>query len=225
MAVDVPLAAERPLPASMAIAWEQVDFRIPAQARRARVIGAVEGQLVTEHLVMDVKQRDGMAVADPERDLLKIAVIERHRATGNVGKGFITNFGLRRGALASSIAHDHHNLVVVGADDVSMLTAARAVAAMGGGQAVVDGHKVLAQLPLPIAGLMSAQPIEPVRQQLDKVLVAAQALGSSLHDPFMAMSFMALEVIPHLKITDLGLVDVDEFRLVPLFVDEGGSQG
>ncbi len=223
MVADLPPAPPWPLPACMAIAWDQVDLSIPAQGPRARVIGAVEGQLVTEHLVMDVKQVDGLAVADPARDMLKIAVIERHRATGNVGKGFIKNFGLQRGALASSIAHDHHNLVVVGADDASMLTAAHAVAAMGGGQAVADGDEVLARLPLPIAGLMSDQPIERVRQQFDAVLAAAQQLGSSLHDPFMAMSFMALEVIPHLKITDLGLVDVDEFRLVSLFAEEGVS--
>jgi adenine deaminase len=218
MAVDLPPVPARPLPVSMAIAWERVDLRIPAQGRRARVIGAVEGQLVTEHLVMDVRQEDGLAVADPARDTLKIAVIERHRGTGNVGTGFIANIGLQRGALASSVAHDHHNLVVVGADDVSMMAAARAVAAMGGGQAVANGDEVLAQLPLPIAGLMSDQPIELVRQQFDAVLAAAHRLGSSLHDPFMAMSFMALEVIPHLKITDMGLVDVDEFRLVPLFL-------
>jgi adenine deaminase len=154
--------------------------------------------------------------------MLKIAVLERHRATGNVGKGFIKNIGLRRGALASSIAHDHHNLIVVGADDASMLAAAHAVVAMGGGLAVADRDEVLARFPLPIAGLMSDQPIESVRQQFDAVLAAAHSLGSSLHDPFMAMSFMALEVIPHLKITDLGLVDVDQFRLVPLFAEEGG---
>jgi adenine deaminase len=151
--------------------------------------------------------------------MLKMAVIERHRATGNVGKGFIKHIGLKRGALASSVAHDHHNLVVVGVDDTSMMTAARAVAAMGGGQAVADGERVLGQLALPIAGLMSEQPIEQVRREFDRLLYAAHELGTALHDPFMAMSFMALEVIPHLKLTDMGLVDVDSFQLVPLFLN------
>ncbi len=207
------------LPNSIDVAWERVDLAIPAAGRRVRVIGAIENQLVTEHLVMDATIRDGLAVADVDRDLLKMAVIERHGVNGNVGKGFIRNIGLQRGALASSVAHDHHNLVVVGADDRSMLTAARAVAAMGGGLAVAFGDEVLAQLALPIAGLMSDQPIEQTRREFDVVLAAAHALGSELHDPFMAMSFMALEVIPHLKLTDVGLVDVDKFEVVSLFVD------
>ena len=155
--------------------------------------------------------------------LLKMAVIERHHASGKVGKGFIQNIGLRRGALASSVAHDHHNIVVVGADDASMMRAAQAVAAMNGGLAVADGDAVLAQLPLPIAGLMSDQPIEQIRRDFDAVLAAAHQLGSSLHDPFMAMSFMALEVIPHLKLTDQGLVDVDQFCLTPLFANQAAQ--
>jgi adenine deaminase len=117
------------------------------------------------------------------------------------------------------VAHDHHNIVVVGADDASMLTAARAVAAIGGGLAVADGEQVLAQQALPIAGLMSDRPIEQIRREFDAVLAAAHALGSELHDPFMAMSFMALEVIPHLKLTDVGLVDVDQFEVVSLFAE------
>lgn len=208
-----------PLPASMHIDWTRVDLAIPAAGSRIRVIGAIEDQLVTEHLIVEAAVVDGKAVADPSRDLLKMAVIERHHATGKVGKGFIHRIGLRRGALASSVAHDHHNLVVVGADDASMMTAARAVAGMGGGLAVADGERVLAALPLPIAGLMSDQPIEQVRRGFDAVLAAAHSLGSSLHDPFMAISFMALEVIPHLKLTDHGLVDVDRFEMVGLFVE------
>ncbi|MCS6844948.1 MAG: adenine deaminase [Caldilineales bacterium] len=219
LTAPLPSVPDFPLPRGMNVAWERVDLRIPAEGRRARVIGAIENQLVTEHLVMEAKREDGLAVADVERDLLKIAVIERHRGTGNVGTGFIKNIGLRRGALASSVAHDHHNLVVVGADDASMMTAAQAVAAMGGGLAAAEGDQVLAQLALPIAGLMSDQPIGEVRRDFDRLLEAAHALGSPLHDPFMAMSFMALEVIPHLKLTDLGLVDVDRFEIVPLFVD------
>jgi adenine deaminase len=219
MRVAASAAPHYNLPPSMNVAWERVSLAIPAEGARARVIGAIENQLVTEHLLLEVRQADGLAQADVERDILKMAVIERHHATGAVGKGFIKNIGLRRGALASSVAHDHHNLVVVGADDASMLAWARAVAAMGGGLAAADGERVLARLPLPVAGLMSDQPIERVRQDFDRLLDAAHYLGSPLHDPFMAISFSALEVIPHLKLTDLGLVDVDRFELVPLFVD------
>ncbi len=207
------------LPNSIHVAWERVDLAIPAAGRRVRVIGAIENQLVTEHLVLEATNRNGLAVADVSRDQLKMAVIERHGVNGNVGKGFIRNIGLQRGALASSVAHDHHNIVVVGADDASMLTAARAVAAIGGGLAVADGEQVLAQQALPIAGLMSDRPIEQIRREFDAVLAAAHALGSELHDPFMAMSFMALEVIPHLKLTDVGLVDVDQFEVVSLFAE------
>ncbi|PJF25384.1 MAG: adenine deaminase, partial [Phototrophicales bacterium] len=155
---------------------------------------------------------------DPARDLLKIAVIERHQASGHVGKGFIRGFGLQRGAIAGSVAHDHHNLVVIGADDASMRRAALAVIEMGGGLAAVDGDQVSATLPLPVAGLMSEAPLETVRRDYDALIAAAQGMGSAMPDPFMAMSFMALEVIPKLKLTDLGLVDVEKFEIIDLFV-------
>jgi adenine deaminase len=196
--------------------WGRVDVTIPAGGTSIRVIGAIENQLITNHLIMDAARDDGRLVADPARDLLKMVVIERHRGTGNVGKGFVTGVGLKRGAMAGTVAHDHHNLVVIGADDRSMLTAARAVAEAGGGQAAAEGERVLALLPLRIAGLMSDQPIETVRGGMDRLLGAARALGSPLHDPFMAMSFLALEVIPKLKLTDVGLVDVEKFEVVPL---------
>ncbi len=201
------------------IAWDRVQFRIPAQGRRVHVIGVVADQVITRHLIEEARILDEEAVADPERDLLKIAVIERHRATGRMGLGFVKGMGLRWGALASSVAHDHHNLVVVGADDVSMQTAVRAVAEAGGGMAVAHDERVLALVPLPIAGLMSDQPIETVRRELDEALRAARALGSQLPNPLMTLSFLALEVIPELKITDLGLVDVNRFELIPLFAD------
>jgi adenine deaminase len=200
----------------------QLDFSIPAAARRMRVIGVVPDQLLTESLVLEATVRDGQAVADPQRDLLKIAVIERHRGSGNRGLGFVRGFGLTRGAMASTVAHDHHNLVVVGADDFSMRTAALAVAEAGGGQAVAVGSGVLALLPLPIAGLMSDLPIEEVRDRSLELLDAARQLGARLRDPFMAMSFLGLEVIPALKLTDQGLVDVERLQLVPLFVDGEG---
>lgn len=204
---------------SVAVDWQAVDLRIPARSERVRVIGSMEGQLVTEERILKAKVADGRAVSDPARDMLKMAVIERHNASGNLGLGFIQGFGLTRGALAGTVAHDHHNLVVMGADDRSMLTAARAVADLGGGLAVAHGDEVVAALALPVAGVMSDRPIAEVRLAYDRLLAAAQALGSPMHDPFMAMSFMALEVIPKLKLTDRGLVDVEKFDFVDLFVD------
>lgn len=208
----------RNLRGTMNVNWEQVDFRIPAEGTMARVIGAIPNQLVTESLTLEMTIESGEAVADPTRDLLKMAVIERHMASGAIGKAFVRGIGLARGALASSVAHDHHNLVVIGADDVSMMTAARHCATLGGGMVVAEGESVLAEVPLPIGGLMSPEPIEEVRRTLDGALKAAADLGSTLHDPFMAMSFLGLEVIPTLKLTDQGLVDVDRFDFVPMWV-------
>jgi len=214
---------ERPLKpgflrSSMNVNWERVNFRIPAEGRRGRIIGVLPDQLITEHLVENLTTENGDVICDPGLDVAKIAVIERHLATGNFGLGLVKGIGLMRGAIASSFAHDSHNIVAVGADDASLLTAAHTVAEMRGGMAAVEGDRVLAKLPLPIAGLMSDQPIEAVRDRMEDLLRAAHQLGSRLHDPFMAMSFLALPVIPSLKITDKGLVDVDKFQLVPLFV-------
>jgi adenine deaminase len=214
--------APPPIPAAVGstlnIDWSKVDFRIPARGAQIRVIGAVEHQLITEEHIMAAKIVQDEAVADPDRDLLKIAVIDRYKASGALGLGFIQGMGLQRGAMAGTVAHDHHNLIVIGTDDRSLMTAARAVADMGGGLAVVDGDQVMATLPLPVGGLMSDRPIGEVRQGYDQVVMAARRLGSELHDPFMAMSFKALEVIPKLKLTDQGLVDVEKFELVDLFV-------
>jgi len=202
------------------IDWRKIDLSIPAEGERIRIIGAIPNQLITENIVENAKIENGFAVADVSRDLLKMVVIERHMATGNVGKGFVRGLGLKKGAIASTVAHDHHNLVVAGADDESMLTAAYAVAETRGGLAVAVGGEVLAQVPLPIAGLMSDQPIETVRRQMDALLAAVHQLGSPLHDPFMTLGFLALPVIPSLKLTDMGLVDVDKFEIVPLFLND-----
>jgi len=202
----------------MSVAWDRVDLSIPSNGGKARVIGAIPDQLVTESLVAEIPSVDGVAVTDPERDILKMAVIERHMYSGQVGRGFVKGIGLKRGAVASSVAHDHHNIVVIGVDDASMLTAARRVARLGGGMVTAEGETILAETPLPLAGLMSTEPVEVVRDQVDATIAAAQSLGSTLHDPFMAMSFLALEVIPSLKLTDQGLVDVDQFKIVPLWV-------
>ncbi|GIL11835.1 MAG: adenine deaminase [Chloroflexota bacterium] len=203
---------------SMNVRLDSLDFTIPARGGRARVIGGLGDQVVTEHLIEDVRVVGGNAVADTERDLLKIAVVERHRATGKIGKGFIKGFGLKRGAIAGTVAHDHHNLVVIGVDDASMHSAVRAAIRMGGGLVAVDGENVLGRLALPVAGLMTERPLEQVRHDYDALIAHAQQLGSTLPDPFMTMSFMALEVIPRLKLTDFGLVDVEQFQIVDLFV-------
>lgn len=206
--------------------WDGLSFAIytpdpKADKVQTRVIGLVPDQIVTRHLVKQVPVRDGKAVADLEHDILKLAVVERHRGTGNVGLGFVHGLGLREGALAGSVGHDAHNLTVAGCDDTSMMTAARAVGELGGGLVAAVGDQVLAQVPLPIAGLMSDRPLATVRQQMDELVEAAQDLGSALHDPLMTLGFLALEVIPSLKLTDQGLVDVEAFDFVPLFVDEG----
>jgi adenine deaminase len=223
-AATAPAAPAAPLAAAVLntvhVDWSRVDLHIPASGKRVRAIGAVADQIVTDHVLAEAAVRHGEAVADAARDLLKMAVIERHGRAGGVGRGFVTGIGLVRGAIAGTVAHDHHNLVVIGADDASMITAARAVAAAGGGQAAADGERVLALLPLPIAGLMSDQPIETVRDKMADLTAAARALGTRLRDPFMAMSFLALEVIPKLKLTDVGLVDVERFAPVPLFVED-----
>lgn len=201
------------------IDWGKVDLRIPAKGRRLRAMVSLEDQLVTEQVIVDATVVDGFAEANPDLDLLKMAVIDRHSGRSTVGLGFIRGFGLQRGAIAGTVAHDHHNLVIIGADDAAMETAGRAVSDMGGGLAVTNGTQVVASLSLPVAGLMSDRPIGDVRRNYDALLDAAHAMGAELHDPFMAMSFMALEVIPKLKLTDLGLVDVDAFDFVDLFVD------
>jgi adenine deaminase len=192
-------------------------FRIPWQnGARARVIGLVPGQIVTESLVDEPLVRRGEALADPERDLAKIAVVERHLGTGRIGRGFVRGFGLRRGALATTLSHDAHNLVVVGISDSSMAFAVRRLANIGGGIVVVDGADVTAELPLPVAGILSDAPLAEVVERSRAVVAAASDLGCSIDAPFQLMAFLALSVIPSLKITDRGLVDVDRFELVPL---------
>ncbi len=193
-------------------------FRIPWQGGAARVIGIVPGQIVTDSLVDEPLHRAGEALADPERDLAKIAVVERHLGTGRVGLGFVRGFNLQRGAIASTVAHDAHNVVVVGTNDASMAAAVRRLANRGGGIVVVDGAEVLAELPLPVAGLLSDAPLEEVLTASHAVLAAVRELGCTLDSPFQHLAFLALSVIPSLKLTDHGLVDVDKFELVPLAV-------
>ena len=192
----------------------------PAAGNMVKVIGLVPHQLLTEKRLLPTPVRNGRLATAPGQDLLKLAVVERHHGTGNFGLGMVQGFGLPQGALASSVAHDSHNLVVVGADESDMLQAVRHLADLGGGMAVVAGGRVLADLPLPIAGLISPWPLERVAAAYTRLKQAYHGLGGALQDPFMALSFLALAVIPALKLTDLGLVDVDRFRVVSLFGED-----
>jgi adenine deaminase len=185
------------------------DFAIDVSGN-VRAIGLVEDQVVTESLVRDAS----------DRDLAKIAVVERHLATGRIGLGFVSGSGLGRGALASSVAHDAHNLVVVGMSDEDMALAVDRLAELGGGIVAVDGRRVLAECPLPVAGLLSDAPLADVIAQSRACNDAAHGLGWSGATPFLTLAFLGLSVIPHLKITDRGLVDVDRFELVPLAVSD-----
>ena len=192
------------------------DFAIPWEGGAARVIGLIEGQIVTDELREEPSLEDGVAVADPERDLAKIAVVERHLGTGRVGLGFVKGFGLQRGAIATSLAHDAHNIVVVGVDDGDMARAVQRLAETGGGMVVIADRGVQAELPLPIAGILSDAPFEEVVELSDACLGAVHELGCEFPAPFQTLSFLALSVIPKLKITDRGLIDVDAFEIVGL---------
>jgi adenine deaminase len=193
------------------------DFRVHARGTRVRVIELVPDQLLTFAREADPKTDDGAVVADPARDLAKIAVIERHHATGRVGLGFVTGFGLQRGAFASTVAHDAHNIIVVGVDDDAMAACVARLAELGGGIVVVDGERTV-ELPLPVAGLVSDAPAEEVVERLDAAHAALADMGVGLGAPFMALSFLGLSVIPSLKLTDHGLVDVERGEVVPLEV-------
>ncbi len=205
---------------SMAVRDDALDFSISKRTGQVRVIRAVPDQLVTGAEAVTPATAGDEVATDTDRDLLKIAVVERHSGSGRVGLGLVTGIGLRRGAIAGTVAHDHHNIIVIGVDDTSMRSAVRAVAELRGGLVVADGDRILASLALPVGGLMSEASIEAIKASLDNVVESARTLGSPLHDPFAAMSFLGLEVIPALKITDLGLVDVDAFEPVDLWVDQ-----
>lgn len=215
--VDVPRTLE--CPSRMKVRAEALDFRIAAAGKTIRLMELVPRQIFTRQKTVPARIEDGVAVADPARNILKIAVIERHTGSGNIGKGFVTGFGLKKGAMAGSVAHDSHNIIVVGASDADMLAAVRRIIDMNGGLAAAEGGKILAELPLPIAGLMSDQPLETVRKRMDELIRAAGNLGAVVPDPFMILSFLALPVIPELKLTDRGLFDVARFCHVPLFVN------
>lgn len=186
---------------------------------RIRVIGVVEHQIYTKELKHDLEVKDGKLLSDTEHDILKICVVERHKNSGRIGKGFVKGFGLKRGAIASSIAHDSHNIIVVGANDKDMCLAVNRLREIGGGIVAVNGNKILGELPLPVAGLMSTWKAENIVSSLKKLYEEVSKLGCILDAPFMTLSFLALPVIPELKITDYGLVDVKKFDFVNLIVN------
>ncbi|MCK5578693.1 MAG: adenine deaminase, partial [Planctomycetes bacterium] len=192
-------------------------FRIKDQGGKIKIIGIISNQIVTKKIIAHPKVTDGIVVTDLKKDILKIAVLERHHRSGRIGLGFVKGIGLKKGAIASSVAHDSHNIIVVGTNDLDMCRAAQALAPLGGGQIIVVNGKVVAALPLPIAGIMSDQPIDKVAREIKLLNRAAHSLGCRLPDPFMTLSFMALAPIPELKLTDRGLIDVSQFKIVSLF--------
>ncbi len=195
------------------------NLRIPAgRTSLVRVIGLVQEQIVTRRLVLEAPVADGEVHADSARDILKLVVVERHGRNGNIGLGLVQGFGLRQGALASSVAHDSHNLIAVGVEDEDLLTAIEHVAAIGGGIAVAAGGVVRASLALPVAGLMSEERPDQVAAAMEHLLLHAKDLGCSARNPFAALSFLALPVVPEIRLTDGGLVDVGRGGFVSLTV-------
>jgi len=190
------------------------DLAIAGEAGEVSVIGVVPGRIITEHRRLRVPATGGRRLADPDTDIAKVVVVARHGTNRNIGRGFVAGFGLRRGAIASSVGHDSHNITVVGVDDGDMAVAVNRLIEMGGGFAVASGGEVRADFALPLAGLMSLQPFEAVRAGLVPLRGAARDLGCTLAEPFLQVAFLPLPVIPHLKITDFGLFDVDRFALV-----------
>src|SRR6056297_1878361 len=190
------------------------DFRHTGNRAGTDVIGILEGKILTEHLHEEIAPQDGDKRPDPARDLVRIAVVERHGRNGNIATGFVRGFGLRGGAIASTVCHDHHNIACVGVEYDDMALAVNRMSEIEGGFVVAHRGRVLAELPLPVAGLMSLEPFEVVRDRLEELRAAAKSLGVALQEPFLQLAFLALPVIPALKITDRGLVDVTRFELI-----------
>jgi adenine deaminase len=196
------------------------ELRVTSTGRPIRVIEIVPKQLITNALELEPTVRDGAVVADPARDLAKIAVVERHHATGQVGIGFVQGFGLQRGGFATTVAHDAHNIVCVGVSDEDMALCVRRLTEIGGGIVAIEDRRVRAELALPVAGLMSDRPASEVVPALDALIAQLREMGVHVAAPFMTLSFLALSVIPSLKITDRGLIDVERFEIVPLEIED-----
>lgn len=190
-------------------------LRLGSSLDTSPVIGIVPGQITTRKLTEPVnRDADGIVQTDAARDILKLVVVERHKRSGNIGRGLVKGFGLKRGALASSVAHDSHNIVAVGTTDADIFTAISEIVSMQGGMTVVDSGRVIARLRLPIAGLMSDKPVAEVTEAFKMLEEKARELGSTLAAPFAALSFLALPVIPELRLTDRGLVDTATFTII-----------
>ena len=203
---------------SVNVKWiEEDDFRIDAKSNKVKAIQVIPHQLVTKSVISEIKIENGNAVSNIDTDTLKICVIERHRATGNIGKGFVKGFNLKSGAIASTVAHDSHNMIVVGTNDYDMYIAAVELVKSQGGKVVVNNGEVISKLPLPIAGLMSDKEFGFVLEKCAELDNAAQSIGCTLADPFMTMAFMSLPVIPELKVTDKGLFDTNRFNFTDMF--------
>jgi adenine deaminase len=215
---DVP----RPKPlirSTVNIKWLEGDeFKIRVQKGNCRVIGIIPDQIITKHKILRPKVNGREVVSDPGRDILKLFVVERHTASGRIGQGLVSGFGIKRGAVATSIGHDSHNIIVTGVSDTDIFKAVIHINKIGGGMSVVADGEVLAEVKLPIAGLMSERPLAEVADDVKRLTQTIRKLGSKLEDPVMTLSFLALPVIPELKLTDHGLIDAKEFKPVGLFV-------
>ena len=193
------------------------DFRIEANGSKVTALEVIPHQLITKSVVSEVKIEDGNAVSNIDNDTLKICVIERHRATGNIGKGFVKGFNLKCGAIASTVAHDSHNMIVIGTNDADMYAAAVALIKCKGGKVVVKDGEVISELPLPIAGLMSDRNFDYVVNKCEELNKTAHSIGCRIEDPFMTMGFLSLPVIPELKVTDKGVFDTNKFDFIDIF--------
>lgn len=202
------------------IRWlDKEDLRIKAKSNKVKAIEVTDGQLVTKCVEANIKVQDGYAQSNIEEDTLKILVIERHKASGNIGKGFVKGFGLKEGAIASTIAHDSHNMIVIGTNDDDMFKAIKELVKSQGGKVIVKNGEVVAKLELPIAGLMSEEPAQTVIQKSEELKKGEELIGCKLHEPFMTMAFLSLSVIPEIKLTDKGLMDVLNNEFTELFIE------
>ena len=190
------------------------DFITKDKIQNTNVIGIIEGKIITEHILEDIPIIDGDKAPDISRDLVRVSVIERHGKNNNIANGFVRGFGLKKGAVASTVAHDHHNIVSIGVEYEDMALACNRIKEIDGGFVIASQGKIISELPLPIAGLMSLESFETVRNQLVELRKSAKDLGIILEEPFLQLAFLALPVIPSLKITDFGMVDVEKFKII-----------
>lgn len=217
--IDIDKKSFPSLRGTVNIPWLELDdIKIEAKSNKVKAIEVTSGLLVTKCVDANVKVEDGYAVSNVEEDVLKILVIERHKASGNIGKGFVKGFGLKSGAIASTVAHDSHNMIVIGTNDDDMMKAIKELVKSQGGKVIVKNKEVVAKLELPIAGLMSDENSQVVIEKSEKLKAGEKVIGCTIEEPFMTMAFLSLSVIPEIKLTDKGLMDVMEGEYTDLFV-------